>query len=137
MEKRVRLSPAAMRGMFGRMAIIALASVLAACSGEAVKVFPTQHWNGINVHVESRPGPPQDDMSEILVMTTDSRGRPVYDLVVSLRDSDKAEWSQAIEDGQVGVYRKAIRMAEGKLARIQVRLERDNAVKVLYFPDKP
>ncbi len=73
-------------------------------------------------------------MNEFLVMVTDRRGRPAYDLIVSLRADDQDEWKQAIQDGQVGVYRRAVRVGAGARSVLQVRMKRNGIEETLYFP---
>lgn len=122
-----------LRRMFGVLA----AAMLAGCSaGQQAEAIPAQKWQNLEVRVESRPSPPRPGMNEFLVMVTDSRGRPGYDLVVSLRTSDQDEWKQAIEDGQVGVYRRAVRVGPDARSALQVQLRRGDAGDVLYFPLK-
>lgn len=111
------------------------AGVLAACSGgnEALEV-PAQSWQGLEVRVESRPTPPRAGANEFLVIISEKRGRPAHDLVVSLRTSDRDDWKQAIQDGQVGVYRRAIEAEPGQRAILQVQLKGRGAEGVLRFP---
>ncbi len=120
-----------------RMFAVLAAAMLAGCSaGQQAEAIPPQKWQNLEVRVESRPSPPRPGMNEFLVMVTDSRGRPGYDLVVSLRTSDQDEWKQAIEDGQVGVYRRAVRVAPDARSELQVQLRRGDVGDVLYFPLK-
>lgn len=86
------------------------------------------------MRVESRPSPPRTGMNEFLVMTTGERGRPVYDLIVSLRTDDHDEWKQAIQDGQVGVYRRAAEVAPGIRSTLQVQIRRNDVESTLRFP---
>lgn len=109
-----------------------LLGALAACGGEVSQPVQTQQWQGMEVRVEARPSPLHDGNSEFLVMVADSRGKPAYNLVISLRASDSEPWKQAIEDGQVGVYRRAIKAAPG--AVLQVQIKRKDAEGVLRFP---
>ncbi len=110
-----------------------LLGTLAACGGEVAQV-PPQQWQGMEVRVEPRPSPLHDGTSEFLVMVTDNRGKPAYNLVVSLRTSDSEPWVQAIEDGQVGVYRRAIKAVPDAVLQVQIR--RKDAEGVLSFPLK-
>lgn len=140
MKVRDLLSQSTLQRLSGKLAICLLVSSLAACGGPGVTTYPSQHWKGINVHVQaSKGGVPGEVMDEIMVMASDNRGRPVHDLLVSVRDSDKDVWGQAIQDGEIGVYRKAIKMEKGRQARIQVRIvqEKDNTQTILFFPPKP
>lgn len=108
-------------------------AILAACEAGSSGAIPAQEWQGMEVRVESRPNPPRVGMNEFLVMVTDRRGRPGYDWVISLRASDQDEWKQAIEDGQVGVYRRAVKVEEGVAPTLQVQLRRGTVSEVLYF----
>ncbi len=113
------------------LAGLMLGMVLAACGGEESQQLPPQHWQGMEVRVEPRPSPLHDGSSEFLVMVTDNRNKPAYNLVISLRTSDSEPWKQAIEDGQVGVYRRAIKADPGAVLQVQVR--RGEAEDVLRF----
>ncbi len=122
-----------------RKSIIAMLFLLpmAGCSEDHSADIPPQKWQGMDVRVESRPSPPRTGMNEFLVLITDQRGRPGYDLVVSLRTADLDPWTQAIQDGQVGVYRRAAKVAPGARSVLQVQIKRnDTEVDVLRFPLK-
>lgn len=90
----------------------------------------------MEVRLESRPNPPHAGVNEFLVMVTDGRGKPAYNLVVSMRTSDQNQWTQAIEDGQIGVYRRGVKVEPGASAVLQVQIRRKDAEDVLYFPLK-
>ncbi len=113
---------------------VCLLGALSACSGDQAVDIPTQKWQGVEVRVEVRPSPPRAGMSEFLVMTTGERGRPVYDLIVSLRTDDQDVWTQAIQDGQVGVYRRAVEVGPGTRSVLQVQIKRNGEEGVLRFP---
>ena len=44
-------------------------------------------------------------------------------------------WVQAIQDGFIGVYRRAVDIGGGAVI-LQVRMEQGNEQKILYFPLK-
>ena len=73
-------------------------------------------------------------LDEFLVMVTGEHGRPVYDMIVSLRTDDHDEWKQAIQDGQVGVYRRAAEVEPGTRSVLQVQIKHDGTQSVLRFP---
>jgi len=110
--------------------------MLSACGGSQHADTPAQKWQNVDVRVETRPSPPQPGMNEFLVMVTGERGRPVYDLVVSLRTDDQDAWKQAIQDGQVGVYRRAAEVEPGSRSVLQVQIKRNGTESVLRFPLK-
>lgn len=119
-------------GYFAAMLLVALS----ACGGERTDDAPPQKWKNMEVRVETRPSPPRSGMNEVLVMVTDTRGRPGYNMIVSLRSSDQDQWRQAIQDGQVGVYRRAIDLAPGDRSVLQVQLKTLDGAGVLRFPLK-
>ncbi len=115
-----------------------LGLVLAGCSSpEATHpdALP-QQWNGWDVRVETRPSPPLDGMNEFLVIMTGSH-HPVTSCLVDLRTSQMDEWKQAIQDGLVGVYRRAALLEPGERRTLQVRLhcgEEKELNTILFFP---
>ncbi len=133
---RQAVVPAIRSQVGARFAAALLLSTLAACGGEPAQDAPPQRWQDLEVRIESRPSPPRAGMNEFLVMATNSRGRPAYNLVVSLRTSDASPWTQAIEDGQMGVYRRAVKLEPGVGAVLQVQIKSRDAEGVLYFPLK-
>ena len=86
------------------------------------------------VRIETHPSPPLAGMSEIVVIITGPHGRPAGDLIVSLRGTESAPWVQAIEDGYIGVYRRAVDIGENKKGVIQVQIRQGAEQKVLLFP---
>jgi hypothetical protein len=113
---------------------LALLGLLAACGGRQAADAPPQIWGDAEVRIESRPSPPRTGMNEFLVMVTGERGKPISDLVVSLRTDDQDAWKQAIQDGQVGVYRRAAEVAPGTRSVLQVQIRRGDTESVLRFP---
>lgn len=92
----------------------------------------------MDVRIETHPNPPLAGMSEIVVIVTGERGKPIPDLTVSLRGSDSMPWVQAIQDGYIGVYRRAIDLGGEGVggSGVQVRLQRSDEQTVLLFPLK-
>lgn len=114
-----------------------LALGLSACNSDnELAPAPTQHWKDMDVRIESHPNPPVAGMSEMVVIITGPHGRPIYEYLVSLRGGDAMPWVQAIQDGNMGVYRRAIDLGDGPTAVLQVRLQRGEAQQILSFPLK-
>jgi len=114
-----------------------LAMGLAACNdGAEAPSIPPQHWKEMVVRIETHPSPPLAGMSEIVVIITDPHGRPAGDLIVSLRGRESTPWVQAIEDGFIGVYRRAVDIGENKTGVVEVRIQQGAEQKVLLFPIK-
>ena len=115
--------------------IIVMMSLLVACGSTAPGTsIPKQEWQDIIVEVQSQPAPVQPGMNEFLVLATEKRGRPVHDLVVSMRIRADEPWHQAIQDGFSGVYRRALGVAASDTdLAVQLRRKHDNAETELHF----
>ena len=103
-------------------------------SSEQSGVVGTRQWGVYEVTVETRPWPPREGQNEVVVVVAGERHRPIYDAVVNLRAQESLPWVQAIEDGHVGVYRRAVRFAAGAQGNLQVQLQRGEDRIVLDFP---
>lgn len=118
-------------------AVIAIAAVAASsCSdggGARAPAIAPQRWGDIEIKVETRPAPPQPGANEILVMATGPHGRPVHDLMILVRAGDQAPWTQAIQDGYVGVYRRALHLGPETTA-LEVQARSGDEQKVFSFP---
>lgn len=115
---------------------ICIVVALAACKDEIEPPpIPLQHWKEVGVRIETRPNPPKAGMSEVVVIAT-AGGRPVYDLIVSLRTTESAPWVQTIQDGHIGVYRRGVGLGFGESVVLQVLLQNGKEQQVLYFPLK-
>lgn len=120
------------------MLLAVLVAELPACSNkeEELASIPPQYWKEMVVRIEPHPNPPLAGMSEIVVIVTGARGRPVHDLIISLRSNDRAPWVQTIQDGHIGVYRRGVSLGFGETAVLQVLLQQGKEQQVLLFPLK-
>ena len=118
----------------GQFLVTGLAFLVGACSSEDVPVSPPQTWKGINVTMESRPPHITAGMTEFLVVADAGRSGPAHDLLVSLRIGDEGRWIQAIQDGHVGVYRRALEVIDPKTDVLAVYLRHGSDETVLRFP---
>ena len=122
-------------GNFRVTLLILLALTLAACTDASQQSsMPSQRWKTADVRVETHPNPPLAGMSEIVVIVTGPHGMPVGDLTISLRAADSMPWVQTIEDGNIGVYRRAIDLGDKQAATLQVKLRQGTEETVLLFP---
>lgn len=103
------------------------------CESEDVPTSPPQTWNGYTVVIESRPPQVTAGMNEFLVIANQAK-KPAHDLVVSLRIGEEGRWTQAIQDGHVGVYRRAIGVVDPSKDVLSVHLRRGSEEGVLQFP---
>jgi len=118
--------------------VIALLTLsLAACgSNEGEITIPPQHWKDMDIRVETHPNPPLAGMSEVVVIVTGPRGRPSQDLTISLRGDDSIPWVQTIQDGLIGVYRRAVDLGDGEVSQLRVQVKQGDDKKTLLFPLK-
>jgi hypothetical protein len=113
------------------------ATGLVACNnGSESFTIPVQHWKDKDVRIETHPNPPLAGMSEIVVIVTGPHGKPTENLTVSLRGNEAMPWVQAIQDGFIGVYRRAVDIGDGETVVLQVRLQQGAEQKILLFPLK-
>lgn len=115
------------------MTIVA-ALVLSACTGDAGDArLPSQQWDDISVTVEFRPAPLRPGMNEFIVLATYPDRRAAHDMIVSLRSRPDVPWQQTIQDGNIGVYRRAVPLIAGPQT-LYVHLRRGLNETVLEFP---
>jgi hypothetical protein len=117
-------------------AIAIAAGATSACSdggSTRAQAIASQRWGEIEIKVETRPAPPRPGANEILVMATGPHGRPVHDLMILIRAGEQAPWTQTIQDGYVGVYRRALHLGPGTTA-LEVQARSGDEQKVFSFP---
>ncbi len=113
------------------------AAALLGCgnSGSDSTLLGSQPWGAYDVAIEIRPSPPRVGHNEVVVIVSGEHHRPVFDALVSVRAQQTQPWVQAIEDGHVGVYRRAVNFGHGPTATLEVQLQRDQEpTGVLSFP---
>ncbi len=110
--------------------------LLQACSAGDVPRIPPQHWQDVEIAVETRPLQVRPGMNEFLVIATNARGLPAHDMVVSLRMDQADPWSQTIQDGHSGVFRRAINVKVGQ-ENVFVQLRREVEEITLEYSLKP
>jgi hypothetical protein len=108
---------------------------LTACSEASHEVvIPVQHWKDIDVRVETHPNPPVAGMTEVVAIVTGPHGRPVGDMVISIRGNDSMPWVQTIQDGRIGVYRRAVDLGDVGAMKLEVHLQQGDKEKIMLFP---
>ncbi len=113
---------------------VMLALMLSACtSGAEDARLPSQQWGEITVTVEFRPAPLRRGMNEFIVLAGYSDRRAAHDMIVSVRSSPDAPWQQAIQDGNIGAYRRAVSLNAGPQT-LYVHMRRSLDETVLEFP---
>lgn len=115
--------------------VLWMAVVLSACSPAVENPIAPQEWDGVVFEIQTRPTVLKAGMNEFLVLATEPRGRPVHDLVVSLRMDEADPWRQAIQDGHSGVYRRALGVPPSATSvSISVRRKKTEHGAELTFP---
>jgi len=112
---------------------LSAAVVLSACGG-GIQDSATTYWRDLQVHVESRSYSPIPGMRELLVFVNRGSVLPAWDCRIDLRTSDADPWKQAIEDGHVGVYRRAARVDDRDHSVLQVWIRTEGTETVLRIP---
>lgn len=111
-------------------------SMVGCGQGDAFLLGPK--WiDDVHVIVEIRPGAPTVGMNEFLVIATQKDRRPAHQYIVSIKMKNANQWRQSIQDGESGVYRRAIRVIDPIKDVLLVKFEsKDGSDKVveLIFP---
>lgn len=115
----------------------AAALLLTACAGNAANDIPSQHWHGYTVEVQTRPAPVVKGMNEFIVIINrgnSDRPAPSENLIVSLRVDESQDWKQMIQDGYIGVYRRATLVSDPARQDVNIQIQKGDDVGYLRFP---
>ncbi|MDX8390951.1 MAG: hypothetical protein R8K53_00025 [Mariprofundaceae bacterium] len=93
---------------------------------------PAQQWQDIHIHVETRPTQAVRGMNEFLVIANRQQRGFSSDLMVDVR-TDHSVWKQAMPDGALGVFRRALPVKDVQNDQLYVRLIRKGEMKVMRF----
>ncbi len=104
-----------------RILSVMILVLISACSSEPVWKAEPQVWDEFTIHFETRPEIVRMGMNEFLVIV-DREGRlHIPDLLVHIRTND-SKWKQAIPDGALGVYRRALPVNDVQADQLHIRL---------------
>lgn len=95
--------------------------LLSACSSPEVWTPAAQKWGSFSVRLETRPEVMRQGMNEFLVIINREGQRHIPDLLVKIRTPD-SKWRQAMPDGALGVYRRALLVNDMQHDQLYVRL---------------
>lgn len=126
------MHPYKLHGIPGWIAA-SLCLVLSACDSGPTPSIPAQTWEDVQIVVETRPPHVTHGMNEFLIIASREGRKPAHNLVIHLRMNEEGRWHQAIQDGHVGVYRRAVAVSDPDNDVLDVRIERDNRQGVLRF----
>jgi hypothetical protein len=111
-----------------------LVFLLFSCMGE-VPSSPVKEWEGMEFRLETRPPYITRGMMEFLVIANRPGRKPASDLLIELRVGPTGRWVQAIEDGNVGVYRRAMRINDPATDVMYMHIQnKKNKEGLLEFP---
>ncbi|MDX8414235.1 MAG: hypothetical protein R8J85_09135 [Mariprofundales bacterium] len=122
-------------------AIALLVLTITGCSNEDTGwSAPSQQWQDMGFRIETRPTQVTLGMNEFLVIASRQQHGFINDLMVHIRTTHSG-WKQAIPDGALGVFRRALPVKNIKQDQIFVQLERKGEKTELTFnlapPSKP
>ncbi len=111
--------------------------LLAGCGEEAGWTPPPQRWQDLTIHIETRPSPlTPNTMNEFLVMADRQQRGFFNDLLVKVR-TDGSQWRQAMPDGALAVYRRALPVGDPRKDHLHVLLIRHGERGELVFDLAP
>lgn len=117
-----------------RRLICAVLLLLASCSGgEAGWAPQPQSWQDLTIRVETRPVQPRLGMNEFLLIANHQQRGFINNLLVEVR-STGSDWKQAMPDGALGVFRRALPVADLQHDQLYVRLTRNGQHGEMTFP---
>lgn len=116
---------------------VVLMLLVAACSPEQQAWSPpAQAWQDLKISLETRPVRVTEGMNEFLVIANRQQRGFTNDLVVDIR-TDNSKWKQAIPDGALGVYRRALPIKDVINDKLYVRLKRQGETTEMTFALAP
>jgi len=114
-----------------------LALLVSACSsGEQGWTPPAQVWNDLSIRIETRPTVLRSGMNEFLVIANRQQHGFSSDLMVDVR-TEQSGWKQAMPDGALGVFRRALPILDVQHDHLYVRLIRRGKQHEMMFALAP
>ncbi|MDQ6986745.1 MAG: hypothetical protein Q9M25_02970 [Mariprofundaceae bacterium] len=112
---------------------LAILLLFAACSGgQQGWAPPAQQWQNMSIRIETRPAPLVRGMNEFLIIADRQQSGFSSDLMVDVR-TDHSAWKQAMPDGALGVFRRALPIKDVLHDRLYVRLLRKGETREMVF----
>ncbi len=118
--------------MFYVCCLLAMGSLMTGCDTSLGPLLPSQTWQGKVINVETRPAPMRPGMNEFLVLVNEKHKGFLSSIVLDVRTSDSG-WQQAIPDGALGVYRRALMVKDPKTVKLYIRIRDDKGKATLIF----
>jgi len=118
------------------IAMFAVLLLVACSAGEQAWSPPVQSWNGIAIRIETRPTVVSPGMNEFLVIANRQQRGFSADLVVDVR-TENSDWKQAMPDGALGIFRRALPVRDVHKDHLYVRLHRKGEQREMVFALAP
>jgi len=99
--------------------------LLSGCSGENEQIWSPQpqSWQDVTIRIETRPAPIRQGMNEFILIANHQQRGFVNDLLVEVH-TEQGSWKQAMPDGALGVFRRALPVHDIRHDHLFVRLSR-------------
>ncbi|MDQ6991958.1 MAG: hypothetical protein Q9M31_00655 [Mariprofundus sp.] len=108
--------------------------MLSCSAGKDVWQAAPQMWQELTLRVETRPESVSTGMNEFLIIAGHQQRGFINNLLVEVRtDSSGATWKQAMPDGALGVFRRALPVKDPQHEHLYVRLTRHHQHGELTF----
>ncbi|WP_018294107.1 hypothetical protein [Mariprofundus ferrooxydans] len=122
-----------------RQLVFAVCLFLAACSeGPPAWAPAPETWQDLTIRMETRPVQVRHGMNEFLLIASHQQRGFINNLLVQVRtESSGPGWKQAIPDGALGVYRRALPVNDVAGEHLYVRLTRNGQHGEMTFPLSP
>ena len=117
------------------LAVILL--ILSACSSPEVWAPEPQQWEEFTISLETRPEVMREGMNEFLLIVDRKGQRHIPDLLIKIRTSN-SKWKQAMPDGALGIYRRALQVRDFQHEQLYIRLSyhgKEGALTFELFPE--
>jgi len=123
-----------MRMLFG---VLLAGLLLSACSaGEQGWLPEPQTWQDITMRIETQPAPIRKGMNEFILIANHQQRGFVNDLLVEVH-TESSGWKQAMPDGALGVFRRALPVGDVQHDHLYVRLIRGDQHGEMIFALAP
>ncbi len=120
-----------------RFLFFGLTLLLASCSLDGASwSAPPQVWNDLSIHVETRPTVLRPGMNEFLIIANRQQHGFSSDLMIDVR-TENSGWKQAMPDGALGVFRRALLVRDVQTDHLYVRLHRKGKQYEMVFALAP
>jgi len=115
---------------------VLLCLLLSACSSSSTWTAPEQTWENFSIHFETRPEVLRQGMNEFLIFVNREGKKHIPDLLVKIQ-IDHDGMQQAMPDGALGIYRRALYVHDEKEDRLHVHLAFHGQEGDLFFALAP